>query len=232
MTDDTTRPADEVAADEVVEHAAPTHEGAADEAAAEEELVADPVDAPEVSDDPPSPQAEAEGKPEAVGEPEPEVELPDDPLVAEIVGAVPGARYESSFGQDVVHVDREQLPAAAMAAKEAGFMLFSDLCGVDYLRRRPRFEVVVNLTSLQHRRQLRLRAGVPGDDPTAPSITGVFPGANFYEREAYDMFGIVFDGHPDLTRILMPDDWEGHPLRKDFPVGAVPVQFKSSPQVR
>ncbi len=230
MSDDATRPADEQAAEEVVEHAAATQEGAADGAAAEEELAADPVDAPEVSDEAPSPQAEAEGEP--AGEPEPEVELPDDPLMARIVGSVPGARYESSFGQDVVHVDREQLPAAALAAKEAGYMLFSDLCGVDYLRRRPRFELVVNLTSIRDRRRLRIRAGVPGDDPTAPSITAVFPGANFYERETYDMFGIVFAGHPDLTRILMPDDWEGHPLRKDFPVGAVPVQFKSSPQVR
>ncbi len=228
MTDDTTRPADERAAEEVVEHAAPTAEGAADEHAAEEELVADPVDAPEVSDEAPLPQAEAE--PEPAGEPE--VDLPADPLMAGIVAAVPGARYEESFGQDVIHVEREQLPAVAAAAKEQGFILFSDLCGVDYLRRRPRFEVVVNLTSLEHGRKLRIRAGVPGEEPTAPSITGVFPGANFYERETYDMFGIGFEGHPDLTRILMPDDWEGHPLRKDFPVGAVPVQFKSSPQVR
>ncbi len=229
MTDEK-RPADEQAAEEVLEHAAPTQEGAADEAAAEQELVADAVDAPEVSEQAPSPHAEAEGEPP--DEPEPEVELPDDPLMAEIVRAVPGARYEESFGQDVIHVDRDHLPVLAAAAKAAGYAMFSDLCGVDYLRRRPRFEIVVNLTSLQQRRRLRIRAGVPGDDPTAPSITGVYPGANFYEREAYDMFGIVFEGHPDLTRILMPDDWEGHPLRKDFPVGAVPVQFKSSPQVR
>ena len=70
------------------------------------------------------------------------------------------------------------------------------------------------------------------DDPTAPSLVDVYPGANFYEREAFDLFGIGFDGHPDLTRILLPDDWEGHPLRKDEPVGSVPVQFKSSPQAR
>ncbi len=230
MSDDATRPADEVAAEEVVEHAAATQEGAADEAAAEQELVADPADAPEVSDEAPEPEDDLEPAP-ASGLPDAGL-LPDDPVMAAIVGSVPGARYESSFGQDVIHVDREQLPAAAAAAAEQGFLMFSDLCGVDYLRRRPRFEVVVNLTSLQHRRRLRIRAGVPGGDPTAPSITGVYPGANFYEREAYDMFGIVFEGHPDLTRILMPDDWEGHPLRKDFPVGAVPVQFKSSPQVR
>ncbi len=169
---------------------------------------------------------------EPIEEAAPVRELPDDPLLAAIAQEVPSAEFTVSHGQDVVVVDRADLPAAAAAAKKAGFALFSDLCGVDYLRRRPRYEVVVNLTSIEHRRRIRFRAGVPGDDPEAPSITGVFPGANFYEREAFDMFGIRFAGHPDLTRILMPDDWEGHPLRKSSPVGAVPVQFKSSPQVR
>ncbi len=213
----------------VEEEVAPTVEGAADEHAAEQELAGDPVDAPEVSDT--APAAEHEEPDTASDVPGGEVEVPDDPVLAEIVGAVAGCRYEQSFGQDVVFVEREQLPAVAQAAKDAGFELFSDLCGVDYLRRQPRLEIVVTLTSISQGRKLRIRAGVPGDDPTAPSITGVYAGANFYERETYDMFGIVFDGHPDLTRILMPDDWEGHPLRKDFPVGAVPVQFKSSPQM-
>ena len=78
------------------------------------------------------------------------------------------------------------------------------------------------------RERLRITVGVAGHDPAMPSLTGVFPGANFYEREAYDLFGIVFTGHPDLTRILLPDDWEGHPLRKDYSVGSVPVQFKGA----
>ncbi len=80
-------------------------------------------------------------------------------------------------------------------------------------------------------RRVRIRAGVPGADPSIPSITAIYPGANFYEREAFDLFGIDFDGHPDLTRILLPDDWEGHPLRKDYPVGSVPVQFKEAHKV-
>ena len=96
------------------------------------------------------------------------------------------------------------------------------------LKRNPRFDVVVNLVSLTNKRRLRIRAGVPGDDPVAPSLTDVYPGTNFYEREIYDLLGIRFEGHPDLTRILLPDDWEGHPLRKNTSVGAVPVQFKSS----
>jgi NADH-quinone oxidoreductase subunit C len=103
-----------------------------------------------------------------------------------------------------------------------------DLCGVDYLRRKPRFEVVVNVVSMQHTKRLRVRVGVEANNPTLPSISSVYPGANFFERETYDLLGISFEGHPDLTRILMPDDWEGHPLRKDYAVGSVPVQFKEA----
>jgi NADH-quinone oxidoreductase subunit C len=91
--------------------------------------------------------------------------------------------------------------------------------------------VVVNLLSLQHRLRLRILVALSNDDPACPSLVSIYPGANFFEREAFDMFGIRFEGHPDLTRILMPDDWEGYPLRKDYGVGSVPVQFKESHQV-
>jgi NADH-quinone oxidoreductase subunit C len=134
--------------------------------------------------------------------------------------------------EDVALVPRRQYRDFVGAAKEAGFDVFVDLCGVDYLRRRPRFEVVLELLSHVHARRLRIRVGVPGDDPTIASIAGLFPGANFYEREAYDLFGIAFDDHPDLTRIVLPDDWEGHPLRKDYSVGSVPVRFKGSPKAQ
>ena len=90
---------------------------------------------------------------------------------------------------------------------------------------------MVNLLSVSRNRRLRILAALPEKDPAAPSLTSVYPGANFLEREAYDMFGVRFDGHPDLTRILMPDDWVGHPLRKDFAMGEVPVQFKEAPSV-
>jgi NADH-quinone oxidoreductase subunit C len=106
--------------------------------------------------------------------------------------------------------------------------MFVDLCGVDHLTRAPRFEVVINLVSLSDRSRLRILVGVDGADPVVPSITAVYPGANFYERETWDLLGIRFDGHPDLTRILLPDEWEGHPLRKDSPVGSIPVQFKEA----
>lgn len=144
--------------------------------------------------------------------------------------AQPEARLETVNGQDVAYVPLDGYADFVVAAHQAGFDVFADLCGVDYLRRDPRFEVVVNLLSHPHRRRLRIRVEVPGDNPRIPSITGVFPGANFYERETYDLLGILFEAHPDLTRIVLPDDWEGHPLRKDYSVGSVPIQFKESPK--
>jgi len=88
---------------------------------------------------------------------------------------------------------------------------------------------VVNLLSLSMRQRVRVRVQVPDADPRLASITDVYPGADAMEREAYDLIGILFTGHPDMTRILMPEDWEGHPLRKDYATGNVPVQFKESP---
>ncbi len=99
------------------------------------------------------------------------------------------------------------------------FNYLMDLCGVDYLgRKKPRFEVVYHLYSVKYRHMIRLKAQVPEDDCRIQSVTPVWVGANWHEREAFDMYGIVFKGHPDLRRILMPEDWEGHPLRKDYPI--------------
>jgi len=94
----------------------------------------------------------------------------------------------------------------------------ADLCGVDYPEREFRFEVVYHLYSLQHRHGIRLNAGLPVGDPCIDSVVPVWPGADWFEREAFDMYGIVFRGHPDLRRILMPDNWKGFPLRKDYPL--------------
>ena len=144
----------------------------------------------------------------------------------------PEAEWIDSHGQDVVRIARDQLLEFGNVVHEVGFEVLADVTAVDWYRTRtPRFDVVVNLLSMQHRRRLRILVGVPDGDPVLPSLVPIWPGANFGEREVYDMFGITFDGHPDLTRILMPDDWEGYPLRKDFEVGAVPVQFKASHQV-
>jgi NADH-quinone oxidoreductase subunit C len=99
------------------------------------------------------------------------------------------------------------------------FAHLQDLCGADYHGKKdPRFEVVYNLYSIINHHQIRIRAQVPDNDPSIQSVTSIWTGANWHERECYDMFGIVFKGHPDHRRILLPEDWEGHPLRKDYPL--------------
>jgi NADH-quinone oxidoreductase subunit C len=137
---------------------------------------------------------------------------------------------------------RETYLQMVEAFKGAGFETCADLCAVDYLThpgrtlpdgvRAERFEVVVNLLSLSMRQRVRIRVQVPESDPAVDSLVDVYPGTDAMEREAFDMFGIIFEGHPDLTRILMPEDWEGHPLRKDYGIGRVPVQFKEAPGPR
>jgi NADH-quinone oxidoreductase subunit C len=98
------------------------------------------------------------------------------------------------------------------------FSFLSDITGVDRFPIEPRFELNYHLLSLTRRERLRLKVRVAGGDPVVPSVVNVWPAANWHEREIFDLFGVRFDGHPDLVRILMPDDWEGHPLRKDYPV--------------
>ena len=154
-------------------------------------------------------------------------------VLTSLAEAFPSVEFDEVLdGQNVVTVPVDDYLSFVEAAYKAGFDVFVDLCGVDYLRRDPRFEVVLNLLSHSDSMRLRIRVGVSGTDPVAPSVTGILPGANFYERETFDLFGIVFTDHPDLTRIVLPDDWEGHPLRKDYSVGSVPVRFKESPKVQ
>lgn len=156
---------------------------------------------------------------------------PDEFMAALLEGYEEDAYLEDSHGQEVVRLVPERWLEFAQACQEAGFEMCSDITAVDWFRhRRMRFEVAANLVSQQHRRRLRVLMPLPADDPTVPSVTSVWPGAAYAERETYDMYGIIFDGNEDLTRILMPDDWEGHPLRKDYGVGAVPVQFKGNPK--
>lgn len=143
-----------------------------------------------------------------------------------------------SRGQSVVFVSRDRYLVVMKQLVDDGFTMCVDLTAVDYLthpgRTLPegvqaeRFEVVANLLSMQRRERLRVRVQVPESDPILSSMFELFPGTEAMEREVFDMFGISFDGHPDLTRILMPEDWDGHPLRKDYAQGRIPVQFKGA----
>ncbi len=108
------------------------------------------------------------------------------------------------------------------------YELCSSVSGVDYLGEQRRLHVTYHLASMTFRRRIRLEVAVTTADPHVPSVTSVYPTADWQERETYDMFGVVFDGHPNLTRILMPDDWEGFPQRKDYPLGGVPVEYKGA----
>jgi len=149
-----------------------------------------------------------------------------------------GCITSESRGQAVVHPTREQYLPLMKELIDEGYVVCTDLCGVDYLlfpeRSLPegvvaeRFEVVANLIDLGRRLRLRVRLQVPADDPVAPSLFDLWPGTEAMERETYDMFGIRFDNHPDLTRILMPEEWIGHPLRKDDDEARIPVQFKGT----
>jgi len=139
-----------------------------------------------------------------------------------------GVEFDSVLGDTVARISGEDAVGFLESVREAGYSMFIDLCAVDYLTRDPRFDVVINVVSVAGPARLRVLVGVDGPDPSTPSITAVYPGADFYEREAFDLFGIVFEGHPDLTRILLPDEWDGHPLRKDVSTGSVPVRFKEA----
>ncbi len=148
----------------------------------------------------------------------------------------------TAFGQRVAFVDRDRLVETVRTLRHEGWIQCLDVTGVDYLtsprRSLPagvapeRFEVVVTLINHTLGERLRLRVQVPEGDPEVPSLFNEHPGSEAMEREVFDMFGISFSGHPDLTRILMPEDWKGHPLRKDYAVGRIPVQFKDAPGPR
>ncbi len=129
-------------------------------------------------------------------------------------------------GETTLVIQRDRLVDAAKKIREMGFELLSDITAVDYFpEENPRFHVVYQFTSLANQATLGVRVPVPGVNPGVATIEGVYPNANWREREIYDMFGINFEGHSDLRRILMPHDWEGHPLRKDYPLGYEEPQF-------
>ena len=123
-----------------------------------------------------------------------------------------------SLGQNVVQLPAAEIVSVVTFLKSQGFNILIDITAVDRLGREPRFDVVYHLYHVEEKDWLRIKVQVGGDAPCVPSIAHVYASANWAERECYDMFGIRFRGHPDLKRILMPVDWQGHPLRKDFPL--------------
>ena len=149
------------------------------------------------------------------------------PAVERLSQAFPGAILDvATFRDEVtITVEREAIVPICRVLRDdpdLRYDFLADLCGVDWLgKREPRFEVVYHLYSVPRADRIRVKVRVL-DGTEVPSVTGVWPTANWHEREVFDMFGIRFAGHPDLRRILMPENWEGHPLRKDYPVAEMP----------
>nr|WP_231400456.1 NADH-quinone oxidoreductase subunit C [Longispora fulva] len=137
-------------------------------------------------------------------------------------------------GELTLHVKADRILDVARILRDDAALRYemcSSVSGVDYLDAADdprRLHVVYHLTSMTYRRRIRLEAAVTAENPKLPSVTSIYPTADWQERETFDMFGIDFEGHPGLTRILMPDDWEGHPQRKDYPLGGVPVEYKGA----
>lgn len=149
-----------------------------------------------------------------------------------------GAPVTEPRGHTVLHAELDGYVDLMAELRDAGFGQVVDLCGADYLGHErddlpdtiepKRFEVVVNMLSHAARRRIRVRLQV-ADGESVPSLFDLYPGTEAMEREAFDMYGIEFDGHPDLSRILMPETWNGFPLRRDYDIGRIPVQFKEAP---
>jgi len=147
--------------------------------------------------------------------------LKDHPAVAALLawnaGAVQGGKFDRN--ELSIYIAREFIRDTCEKLKAQGLVNFlSDLTCADYYPRAPRFELAYHLLSHQRKERVRLKVELEGDDASVESITSVWPSANFFERELFDLFGVHFLGHPNLKRIMMPEDWEGHPLRRDYPV--------------
>ena len=135
-------------------------------------------------------------------------------------------------GEITFHVRRERLPEVAAKLRDEpnlAFELCTGVSGVHYPAETGReLRAVYHLLSITHNRRVRLEVAAPDGDPHIPSLVDVYPALDWHERETWDFFGIIFDGHPSLTRIEMPDDWKGHPQRKDYPLGGIPVEYRGT----
>jgi NADH-quinone oxidoreductase subunit C len=156
----------------------------------------------------------------------PEVVAQDETALSidsKVPGAIKGAKQ--TVDGPVFYIDRSQIVAVCRYLKESGYVRLAGITGVDWWPRSPRFEVVYLLHSLHEKRRARLIVEL-AEKETVESVTSVWRGANWYEREVFDLFGVVFNGHPNLERIMMPADWEGHPLRKDYPTHGHRYSYK------
>jgi NADH-quinone oxidoreductase subunit C len=140
----------------------------------------------------------------------------EHPVVAAFQGLAIDAKFDRA--ELTITVAAENILVAAEAAKSAGYNFLEDVTAVDWYPSEPRFQITYHILSHTLKARVRLVAKLDGEAPAIESITSVWPSANFYEREVFDLFGVTFTGHPNMTRIMMPEDWQGHPLRKDYPV--------------
>jgi NADH-quinone oxidoreductase subunit C len=153
-------------------------------------------------------------------------------LIAALQEAVPGAQLEPAASVDLqitLYIGRDDVPAVLRALRDRddlAFAFLAELTAADFWPREPRFELIYLLVSFTHRHRVRVKVRLHGEDAHVATVSDLWPAANWLEREVWDLFGIAFDGHPDPRRLLMPEDWDGYPLRKDYP-----VQIRKTPQV-
>ena len=142
--------------------------------------------------------------------------MAENPAVVALAELATDAKFDRN--ELTITVARENIVAACEAVKAAGYNFFEDVTAVDWFPQEPRFQLSYHIVSHGLKERVRLRVLLDSSDASVPTITSAWPSANFYEREVFDLFGIDFPGHPRLTRIMMPENWQGHPLRKDYPV--------------
>jgi NADH-quinone oxidoreductase subunit C len=156
-------------------------------------------------------------------------------LITALQEAIPGAQFETAPSVDLqttVYVSRDDVPAvlgALRSREQFAFTFLAELTAADFWPREPRFEVIYILVSLAQRQRLRVKVRLHGNDARVATVSDLWPAANWLEREVWDLFGIVFDGHPDPRRLLMPEDWDGYPLRKDYPVQILKTPHAAEP---
>jgi NADH-quinone oxidoreductase subunit C len=146
--------------------------------------------------------------------------LPEHPALKAVLAWNPQALIDAKFDREelTLTIAPEEIRAAAATMEAAGYNFFEDMTAVDWFPSAPRFQLSYHILSHSYKERIRLRVMLEETNPSVASIVPVWPAANFYEREVFDLFGITFDEHPNLRRIMMPDEWKGHPLRKDYPV--------------